>query len=393
MFVCRLDRPWLGTPFPLQGFRVSGSEEIAKLNRLCRYVHVDLRLGEAPDPRLIISESDANDENPKVREIRDLHEFDYPQQTTLRSELEHATPAYEALNERVGQVMRDLREGKDLDFEALREGIDAMIDSVIRNPDAFACLIELKRKDIYAYRHSLGASVWAATFGRHLGMPRANIDILAQGGLVLDVGKARLPLDLLNKTGRLSDEEMAVMRSHVEHSVEILKATAGVPEPVIEMVATHHERYDGRGYPNGYQAGQIPMFGRIAGIVDTYDALTSPRVYAKPMSPHGAVNVLYEWRDMDFQKELVEQFIQAVGIYPTGTLVELSTGEVAVIISLNGMRRLHPRLMIILDPDKKPYPEFREIDLRDGIGSDDPITIRRGLPPGAYGVDPEDMFL
>lgn len=391
MFVSMLDRPWLGTRFPLEGFLVESEEQIVELAALCQTVHVDLGMGEAPDPRLILHESAV--ESAASREITELRDATYEEQSEFVEEFDAAIPICEKLSVRVGDVMRDLREGKDLDFESLKEGVNAMIDSVMRNPDAFAFLIELRKKDIYAYRHSLATSVWAATFGRHLGLPRPKIEILAQGGLLLDVGKSRLPLSLLNKAGRLDENEMDLMRTHVQLGLDILKTDRKVPAEVVSMVATHHERYDGRGYPKGLKELEIPLYGRIAGIVDTYDALTSPRVYAKPMSPHGAVNVLYEWRDMDFQKELVEQFIQTVGIYPTGTLVELSTGEIGVVISLNGARRLLPRVMILLDARKQPYPEFRELDLRHQADDDEAITIRRGLPPGTHGIDPEDMFL
>jgi hypothetical protein len=168
-----------------------------------------------------------------------------------------------------------------------------------------------------------------------------------------------------------------------------------LPPRIAEIVATHHERHDGSGYPHGLQKDEIPIFGRIMGIVDSYDAMTSSRPYAPGRSPHEAINELYRQRGTLFQPELVEQFIQNCGIYPTGTLVELSSGQVAVITEVHSLKRLRPRLMLLLGPDKTPLDRFRELDLgkvdrgEDGL----PLTIKRGLPNGAFGLDPIELFL
>ncbi|MEM9532319.1 MAG: HD-GYP domain-containing protein [Pseudomonadota bacterium] len=394
MFVCRLDRPWLESPFPLQGFHVRNPAQLGEVRNLCEHVYVDTKHGEAPDPRYVVHEDEWESDPKAVAEIDELRETEYEAETDLREEMGAATETYDSLNEQISEVMTDLRHGKKLDLDRLAEGVNAMIDSILRCPDAFACLTDLKRKDVYSYRHSLGTSVWAATFGRHLGMDRMAIERLALGGLLLDVGKTRIPVELLNDSGNLSPDAIKIMQSHVFHSVDILTETAAVDDHVIEMVLTHHERFDGNGYPRGLRGREIPMFGRIAGIVDTYDALTSERIYAESMSPHAAVNLLYEWRGVDYQSELVEQFIQTVGIFPTGTLVELNTGQVGVVISLNGIRRLQPKLMLLLDEDKNPLPEFIELDLLERAqAGDESITIKRGLPPSAYGIDTEDLFL
>ncbi|MEM9533206.1 MAG: HD domain-containing phosphohydrolase, partial [Pseudomonadota bacterium] len=250
-------------------------------------------------------------------------------------------------------------------------------------------------RDRYTYQRALSTSVWSATFGRHLGLDRVGIRQLALGGLLLDVGKTRLPPALLENPNRLSSHEIAQLKQHVELGLEIIDERADVPNEVRNMVHSHHERYNGEGYPQGLQGAQIPLFGRLAGVVDTYDRLTTPRPYTECRSPHDAINMLYDCRDVEFQGELVEQFIQAVGIFPTGTLVELSTGEVGVIISLNGARRLRPRIMLILDKDKRPYRRFTELDLMEQEQDSDGnlLNVKKGLAPGAYGIDPDNLFL
>ncbi len=394
MFVSRLDRPWLETPFPIQGFLIRSPDQLKDVRKHCECVYVDVTRGEAPSPRYIVHDDDWQPDPKAQAEIDGLRQTDYPYQIDLRSEMASATATYDALNGQISEVITDLRDGKNLDLERLSEGVNEMIDSILRCPDAFACLADLKRKDVYSYRHSLGTSVWAATFGRHLGMDRNSIKQLALGGLLLDVGKTRIPVNLLNDSTSLSESGLKLMQSHVQHSVDIIRETNEADEAVIEMIATHHERFDGGGYPVGLRGREIPLFGRIAGIVDTYDALTSERLYAEAMSPHAAVNLLYEWRGVEYQSELVEQFIQNVGIFPTGTLVELNTGEVGVVISLNGIRRLQPKLMVMLDQNKQPLPEFVELDLLERAQAGDySISIKRGLAPSAYGLDPENFFL
>jgi len=155
------------------------------------------------------------------------------------------------------------------------------------------------------------------------------------------------------------------------------------------MIEYHHERHDGSGYPKGLKGDQIPIFARIAAIVDCYDAITSHRSYAKALPPSMAIKMLYEWRDVDFQAELVEEFIQAVGIYPAGTLVELSSGEVGVVLSEYRTRRLRPKVMILLDANKKPVTDVQTVNLLETTHTQDgkSLDIVNSLEPDAYGID------
>ena len=179
------------------------------------------------------------------------------------------------------------------------------------------------------------------------------------------------------------------MRNHVKLGVDMIRGSALVNTDVIDMITHHHERHDGSGYPDGLRGDDIPIFARIASIVDCYDAITSQRSYARAIPPSTAIKMLYEWKDIDFQAELIEEFIQAVGIYPAGTLVELSTGEVAVVMEAYRNRRLRPRLLVLLDADKQALQPPRPLDLltektaADGL----PLEIRKSLEPNAHGID------
>jgi HD-GYP domain-containing protein (c-di-GMP phosphodiesterase class II) len=396
MYVSRLDRPWLETAFLMQGLKITSEDEIATLQRICNHVWIDVMLGAAPNPRfLAFAEPAAVRQGRVAAEIEALRQTHWTPQVEMQEELAQAEAVHASLEAAIDEVMTDLHAGKRLDLEKLRDGVGAMIDSILRNPTALVWLKEMKRRDNYAYQHAMGCAIWSASFGRHLGLERAELQLLALGGLLCDVGKTRLPMELLNKRTPLTAEEVELVRQHVQHGLEIVDTTPGLSPKIREIVATHHERHDGSGYPWGLQGSDIPIFGRIMGIVDSYDAMTCMRPYAESRSPHLAVNELYQQRDKLFQPELVEQFIQNCGIYPTGSLVELSNGQVAVVTDVHSLKRLRPRVMLLLDADKTPLQQFRVLDLgeveRDDAGR--PLSVKTGLPTGAYGIDPVELFL
>jgi len=396
MFVSRLDRPWIETPFPLEGLKLKSPGEIEKLQRICSYVYVDTARGSSPDLRYIEhSESDLVADAREQDEVAALRRATWTIKTDFASELKTAGVAKGVLERGIEEVMTDLQDGRHIDLQKLREGVEAMVDSVVRNPSAFTWLKEMKRRDSYMYHHALGCSIWAASFGRHLGLERSELQTLALGGLLCDVGKIRLPPELLTKQEDLTGPEAALVMLHVEHGLEILDDVPGVSPKIIEIVATHHERHDGSGYPRGLAGNDIPIYGRIMSLVDSYEAMTTIRPYAKSRAPHKAVAELYEHRGSLYQAELVEQFIQTSGIYPIGTLVELSSGEVGVITAVHSLKRLRPSVMVLLDQDKMPLPKFRTLDLSlDEFDADGHLlSVKGGLPAGAYNIDPQELFL
>lgn len=395
MYVVKLDRPWLETPHLMQGFVVESPDDAERVAKYSKYVYIDTERGPQPDPHFVLQDEHLGSVKPISESLNGFHSAEYNKKVALQEEISTARTVHLDMERVIADTMKNLQEEKSLKLEVMQGGINAMTDSIVRNPEALVWLSQLKRKDSYTYNHSIGTSVWAATFARYLGLPRNSIDTLAMGGLLLDVGKAALPDSVLQASTRLTPEQMKTVESHVAHSLNMVKDAPGVDERILAMVGTHHERFDGSGYPQGLSGDEIPIFGRIAAVVDTYDALTSQRPYAKAMSPHGAVGVLYEWRGIDFQPELVERFIQTIGIYPTGTLVELTTGEVGVIISINDHHRLRPSIMLLLDREKKRLKEFQEIDLmQDPVDErGKPVDIRRGLPPGSFDIDTHELFL
>lgn len=402
MYVTRLDRPWLETPFPIEGVRINAVADIELLRRYTSFVYVDVKKGPSPPPRFWITGgaeqfefSDAS-VKPKFKsgddEYTKLKKCFYEIKTSLDRELVHAKQAKDKIESSLKKLMSDLGKGRQLDIEVVKQGVEATVDSIIRNPSAFALLLQLEKSDEYTYAHSLGTSVWCAQFGRHLGLERKGIIDLALGGMLLDVGKIKLPAELLHKREAINPDESAQIHKHVDHGLRLLASSKIIEPEVLRMIATHHERADGTGYPEGITNEQIPIYGRIAGIVDSYDAMTTKRPYTDNIyTPHEAINELYRCRGSCFQAELVEQFIQTVGLYPTGSLVEFSTGEVGVVVAVNDLKRLYPTVMLILGKDKVPLQEFRTINLSEFSAAE--LSISKALPHGTYGIRMDQLFL
>jgi len=417
MYVAQLDRPWLETPFLFQGFYIRDEDEIMELQAHCEHVYVSREsVTTQPDAAVsrVTSRSETGrQEQPAKRRfsIRALfglskrpatnEDFEqtnviYQDVTSLKEESKTALTVHEEAIKTVQGVMESLKTSGRLHVEHLEQAVKPMVDSVLRNPAALACLMRMQKKGSYLYRHSLASSVWATILGRQIGLSRDDLAVIGIGAMLLDVGKTNLPTELLNKPGSLDDDERLLVQQHVQFGLDILKATPGIDSRVLEMVAHHHERYNGTGYPSQLKGNKIPVFGRIAGIVDAYDAMITLRPYAELRSSYDALRKLRVLADVEFQAEIVEQFTRAIGAFPTGTLVELNTGEVAIVTRQNLIRRLRPEVMVIMDAEKRLLDQFRAIDLNNEKVSphgEHSLWIECGLPPGAHGIDPTEFYL
>lgn len=410
MFVSGLDRPWAQTPFPLQGFYVRDAEEIRQLKNHCRHVYIDVAKGSgsvatklktierntiAREPRPSRTSKAKVDVAPiKIR--RGVHLLSAP----LKTEIVHARQLHQLVFRSVGQVVEQLGSGEVVSIHETKRVAGEMVDSVLRNPDAFTWLSRVKELDEYTYTHSLRSAVWAIIFGRHIGMDKKDLDTLAMGVLLKDIGKTKISPVLLNKKQRSAAEERQYEK-FVEHSVDILRQTPNVEPRVISVVKSHCERVNGSGFPLQLRGDKIPLLAKIAGIVTFYDETTNPRGERYPLSPSKAVSKLYECRDKEFQEELVVEFIRAIGLYPTGTLVELNTGEVAVVVEQNFERRLKPKVMVVTDAYKNPLDKAIFFDLekddrdkqalidsgKKRLDEIDKIEIAQDLEPGSVDID------
>ena len=319
----------------------------------------------------------------------------YHDTAPIEQELGHANESFARATEMLGIVIRDIRVGQGLQIEAVESVVEDLVESIIRHPGALQLVSRLREVDESAYTHALQVAVLMVSFGRELGFSRTELRHLGQVGMLLDVGKLRIDQRILRKRGNLTPEEFDEVKRHVQYGLDIIGPSAVTHPDVIAGVAQHHERLNGTGYPKGLKDGEIVPFGQMGGIVDAFSALTSVRPYAEPVSPYEAMQQLQGWGDIYFNAGLVEQFIQAIGIFPVGTLVELSTGEVAVVLEQNRARRLKPKVLVISASDKTPLKIPVTLDLlyAGGVGSNQLAYIRRGLPMASFAVDPREYYL
>ena len=389
MVVSSLDRPWSETTFLFQGFQVRNQSDIDQLKAQSRHVHIMV-----PDEEIEIS-SGPSSATPISVTTEEIGKERYRDEVFAEAELNNARQSHREMAGLVREIETIVREDKELRLDRVRKSVDTLVDSVTRNPDAYVWLTRIQKFDSYAYRHALSASVWATALGRELGLPRKALGALATGTLLMDIGNTALPRALLRKQGRLSHDEWTLVKSHVEHGVRILSAAPSTTVDVIDIARTHHERLDGSGYPGGLKGKQIPLLGQIAGIVDFYAAVTIPRPYAPAIPPSAAMQMLHRQRQRYFDEALVQAFIQALSTYPTGALVELSTGAVGIVLSQNPGFRLRPNVILLLDPDKRPYGSYPIVNLvneaQDSRGM--PQHVRKTLVDGAYGLNVESLSL
>lgn len=264
------------------------------------------------------------------------------------AEIDHARALQRHAQQVVRELMAGVRLGRPIQVEKVERAVQGLVASVFRQPGALLPLVRLKKHDEYTFMHSVSTCALLANFGRTLGLSAEVIHEMSVGALLHDVGKAHIPDDILNKPTKLTDAEFEKMKTHVVQTKIILQNTPGVG-PVAQCIAAeHHEHFDGSGYPNRLKGAEISRYGRMGSIVDVYDALTSDRIYRKGMPPTLALRKLLEWSGTHFDPELVHAFIRSVGIYPSGSLVRLESGKLAVIQEQNA-NLLHPKVLVIFD--------------------------------------------
>lgn len=397
MYVSRLDRPWVETPFLLQGFLIQDEDDIYTLVKHCNYVYIDTALGIKAEIYLdTVSNFPTRERLAKNTQIECFLDtgkkfVEYEDKTTTLDEMPEAEAAFDKASSCVARIVEhDLQSGH-LDIANVKAAVAPILDSMIRNSDAFMWLSRMREHNTDSYEHSVQNCALGIAYGRHMGLNKTALNTLATGLLLMDIGKIRLPKELLAKSEAHTPEETEVIRKHVAFTVELLRKTKGISEHVINIALTHHERYDGSGYPNGLVGMQTPAYGRMAAIIDYYDTMITETPYSESISEHKALQNIYNLRDKSFQKELVEQFMQCMGVYPTGSLVELSSGEVGAILAQNKQQKLTPKVILLLDKNKRPYKKRKILDLMRQKKT--PLHISKSLENNAFGVNVQQIGL
>lgn len=382
MHVAKLDRPWLETPFLLQGFPVEKQEDLDALRTICEYVYIDVLKTHYLTPDLR-----TNPIAPGTPTTR------YETTTSIEQEIRSANEAYQKSLAEIKNLLTQISNGADsVQAKLVKQHVRECVDSIERNPSAMMWLTRIKHADQYTAEHCVNVGVLAMTLGRHLGVNRQQLEMLGLAGVLHDVGKMKLDQDILFKKSRLTETEFNHVKQHTTLGKELLLSDPMLPAEVISAAHSHHERMDGRGYPEGLPESLIGFYARAVSIVDAYDAITSRRCYSPPRPSAEALKILYESGGTHFDQKLVVKFIESIGIYPPGSVVEMDSGEVGVVLSADPENRLLPKIALLRDANKKPVPQ-RVIDLKleRATGTGIQHRIKTVLTDGAYDIDLEEF--
>jgi putative nucleotidyltransferase with HDIG domain len=315
-----------------------------------------------------------------------LHPLPVGAHTTHQEELGFAKQIQKEANKVIHSLLLDVRMGKQIQVERLQPVVSQITDSILRNQGTLVSLCRIREGDTYTFQHSVSVCTLLVTFCRYMEFSSEVIFEAGIGGMLHDIGKMRVPDHILNKPGKLTDPEFDIMKSHVVLGLETLAQTPGISRTVIQIAGEHHERFEGTGYPERFKGQEISQLGRMAAIVDVYDAITSNRVYHKGMEPPAALKKLFEWSNHHFDEELVQHFIQAIGIYPVGSLVKLDSQRLAVIIEQGAEGLLYPKVRVVFDirRHRKVTPFDLDLALPESGGD----SILSNEEPETWNINP-----
>jgi putative nucleotidyltransferase with HDIG domain len=376
MFVSKLDRDWLDTPFLMQGFVVETLEDIDLVAQYSEYVWVDKLVVEwiPPESRVVA------DSMIKRTAL-------YQNKSDAKQEHSQALSTYKQARRLTKTLLDDLRFGTSIDVDQVKSTVNDCMYSILRNPDALIWMSRMRNEDEYTSEHCLNVCILAIAFGRHLSMSEEDLQKLGICGLLHDVGKMRVPNEILNKPDKLTEKEFNIIKAHSIHGRNLLMSSSGLPDIAVDVAYSHHEKVDGTGYPRKLSAAGISDFTRMITIVDAYDAMTAHRCYSRAKPSTEALKTIFKDRGTHFDERLALEFIKCVGLYPPGSMVELVNGLVGIVLQTNQKYRHLPKIIVIKnlegELEKEIILDLGEIEKKK---LDKSYLIKRALTDGEYGI-------
>ncbi|MFL6671866.1 MAG: HD-GYP domain-containing protein [Massilia sp.] len=386
MFIHDLDCGWMDHPFVLNRFLVSTEEEVSKVRAArIRGITIDcskgLDVGDAPT----LEEAAAQTE----REVAEIAARPVtPLRVSLGEEMQRAANIRRQAVGLVRNVMQDARLGKAIELDAVSPVVESITESILRNQGALLGLMRIKTKDDYTFLHSVSVCTLLVAFCRSRKMDEESTYQAGLGGLLHDTGKALVPDHILNKPGRLTDDEFAIVKKHPRDGYDILCTMPGIGPIPLDITLHHHERRDGSGYPDQQDQDSISELAQMAAIVDVYDAITADRCYHKGLPAADALRKIYEWSKFHFNPTLAQEFMRCVGIYPVGTLVLLESGRLGVVVEPHETSLLTPKVNVFFNTRSQTYIRPHMVDLSRGLGFGGGDKIVRHEAAEKWQVDP-----
>ncbi|UCD36513.1 MAG: HD-GYP domain-containing protein, partial [Nitrospiraceae bacterium] len=361
MYIHDLNCGWMAHPFVTGRFNVKSESVIQKIVEYgIHHVYIDTEKGLDVDNAPTAEEvgREIQTELDRIADLNDQQETETP----LFVELEQARQIKKDAKKTVHMIMEDVRLGIPIKTEEAERVVDTMIESIFRNRNALIILGRIKQTDEYTYLHSMSVCVLMISFGRNLGFTPVQLREAGVGALLHDIGKMKVPRDILSSRTKLTNSQYDIMKKHVEYSRFMLSEADGISSLSLTLAAEHHERINGMGYPGGLRGDEISLYGQAAAIVDVYDAMTSQRCYQQRFEPTEVLKKLYEWSD-SYNTSLVQQFIRCVGIYPVGTLVRLDSGLLGIVLAHGRNNLLQPLVRVIYDSRRSRHVTPYHLDL------------------------------
>jgi HD-GYP domain-containing protein (c-di-GMP phosphodiesterase class II) len=386
MFIHDLDCGWMEHPFVRNRFVITSEDEIRKI--LAAGIHgvtIDCARGlDVADAPTIAEAEAATEAEVAAIAARPVA----PLRTTLAEEFDRAMTIRRQAAGLVKTVMQDARLGKAVELDKVSHVVENITASILRNASALLGLSVIKNKDDYTFLHSVSVCTLLVAFCRSRNMDAETTYQAGIGGLLHDTGKALVPDAILNKPGRLTDEEFEIVRRHPRDGYDILRRSPEIGAIPLDITLHHHERRDGTGYPDRQGERDISELAQMAAIVDVYDAITADRCYHKGMPAAEALRKMYEWSKFHFNPALTQEFMRCVGIYPVGTLVLLESGRLAVVVEPHETSLLTPKVNVFYSTRSQTYIKPQTVDLARGVGFGGGDKIVRHESPEKWQVDP-----
>jgi len=385
MYVCQLDKPWLESSFLFQGFELKNQADIDAVKKECEFVFIDV-------------EKQSNSLKHPQKETAYLtagtleKKYPCPPKTSFIQEIDRAAYTYGKTSDLVRSFMEDVQLGKAINAAVAKKVVAECVNSVIHTPDALLWMTQLKHRDMYTAQHSMNVCILSIALGKHLNLAETELNNLGLCGMMHDMGKMKIPLEILNKPEKLEPKELVIMQSHAAWGAKLLIASKDMYAGAIDVAGNHHERLDGKGYPNKLTDTQITPYSRIVTIADMYDAISSDRVYQKGRSHLEALKIMTDMCGTQLDTKLTYSFIECIGIYPPGSIVELNSGEIAVVIEVNPHHKLKPKILLLLNKDKQRRPlQLVDLFLSCRIEASN-RTIKNIVRADTYNINLEEYY-
>lgn len=347
MYVSDFNAGWLDHPFFLNKKTIRNAGEVSRIAAAgIDSVFIDTALGLDADDSPTAEEAAEQVE----QALTEAFSGNAAPPQSFAESLPEANRLIGSARRALQELFTDVRLGNSIDFQTAKETARQLAAGAARHPQACLLLGRLNRSDDYTFRHSVSVALVLGIFARHQQRPDEEIESLTLGGVLHDVGKMKMPPAILNKPGQLSPDEMRIMSRHVAAGIDLVREAEDFLDPVaFKVLSEHHERYDGSGYPRGLRGDEISPGGRMAGIIDVYDAITADRVYRRSINPAEAVRKLFEWSERHFDHEMAHAFIKTIGIYPAGSLVRLESGRLGIVLRQGEGSLMAPEVRVVYD--------------------------------------------